>query len=54
MCGLNYATEGPLSEPILIKPDSEYPDWLFTINIKRPKPSLDELVSLLLYKKIYS
>ena len=45
MCGLNYVTEGPLSEPILIKPDSEYPDWLFTINIKRPKPSLDELVS---------
>ncbi|XP_023329489.1 39S ribosomal protein L54, mitochondrial [Eurytemora carolleeae] len=43
VCGLNYALEGPLSEPVLIKPDSEYPDWLFKLDIKRPKPTLDEL-----------
>ena len=45
VCGLNYATEGPMSEPILIKPDSEYPDWLFKMNVKRPKPTLNEMVS---------
>ena len=44
VCGLNYALEGPLSEPVLIKPDSEYPDWLFKMDIKRPKPTLAELV----------
>nr|ALS05125.1 mitochondrial 39S ribosomal protein L54 [Labidocera rotunda] len=43
VCGLNYATEGPLSEPIHIKPDSEYPDWLFKLDIKRPKPSLEQM-----------
>eukprot|EP00088_Acartia_fossae_P058420 TRINITY_DN68473_c0_g1_i1.p1 TRINITY_DN68473_c0_g1~~TRINITY_DN68473_c0_g1_i1.p1 ORF type:complete len:152 (-),score=30.63 TRINITY_DN68473_c0_g1_i1:137-559(-) len=43
VCGLNYALEGPLSEPILIKEDSEYPDWLFKMDVKRPKPTLEEM-----------
>ena len=42
VCGLNYATEGPLAEPVFIKPDSEYPDWLWTIETKRPLPPLEE------------
>ena len=41
VCGLNYQLD---SDPVLIKPDSEYPDWLWTINIQRPLPPLEEQV----------
>ena len=34
-CGANYKLDG---EEIELKPDSEYPDWLFTMDVKRPKP----------------
>lgn len=40
VCGLNYQLE---TDPVLIKPDSEYPDWLWTINVKRPLPPLEEM-----------
>ena len=53
VCGLNYQLEGPLSEPIPIKEDAEYPDWLFKLDIKRPKPPLEEQVGHLL-NEIYS
>jgi len=39
VCGLNYQLD---SDPVLIKPDSEYPDWLWTINVQRPLPPLEE------------
>ena len=39
-CGLNYRTEGPEVE---LKPDSEYPDWLFTMRVERPEPTSDQL-----------
>jgi len=39
VCGLNYQLE---TDPVLIKPDSEYPDWLWTLNVKRPLPPLEE------------
>jgi large subunit ribosomal protein L54 len=39
-CGLNYKLEG---EEVPLKPDSEYPDWLWTMNTKRPLPTSDEL-----------
>merc|ERR1712013_853133 len=39
VCGANYITG---SDPILIKDDSEYPDWLRTLNVKRPLPPLEE------------
>lgn len=26
----------------MIKPDSEYPDWLWTLDVKRPLPPLEE------------
>ena len=42
-CGLNYRTEGDWSEPVELKPDTEYPDWLWKMNIKRPRPTSDEL-----------
>merc|ERR550519_2943240 len=40
VCGANYALD---SEPIMIKEDSEYPDWLWTLNVKRPLPPLEEM-----------
>ncbi len=39
-CGLDYRLEG--TDPPL-KPDSEYPDWLWTMDVKRPLPSSDQL-----------
>ena len=39
-CGSNYKIEG---EDVQLKPDSEYPEWLFTMNIKRPKPKSWEI-----------
>ena len=35
VCGSNYKLDG---EDVQLKPDSEYPEWLFTMDIKRPKP----------------
>merc|ERR1711974_216401 len=32
-CGSNYFLEG---EDVELKPDSEYPDWLWKMDIKRP------------------
>ena len=40
VCGSNYKLEG---EDVQLKPDSEYPDWLFTMDIKRPKPKSWEI-----------
>ncbi|KAH8416240.1 hypothetical protein KR222_011818 [Zaprionus bogoriensis] len=39
VCGSNYLKTG---EDIKLKPDSEYPDWLWTLNTERIVP-LDEL-----------
>ena len=39
VCGLNYKLEG---DPVMIKPDSEYPDWIWTIDVNRPLPPLEE------------
>ena len=38
--GANYKLEG---EEIKLKPDSEYPEWLFTMDVKRPKPKSWEI-----------
>ena len=40
LCGGNYQLEG---EPIKLKEKSEYPDWLWTMDIKRPKPKSWEI-----------
>ncbi len=40
VCGSNYKLEG---EDVKIKPDSEYPDWLFTMDVKRPRPKSWEM-----------
>ena len=37
-CGLNYKLEG---EEVKLKEDSEYPKWLFEMDIKRPKPEAE-------------
>ena len=39
-CGSNYFLEG---EDVELKPDSEYPDWLWKMDIKRPKPKAHEM-----------
>ncbi|KAM8712427.1 hypothetical protein ACLKA7_012872 [Drosophila subpalustris] len=39
VCGSNYMKTG---EDVKIKPDAEYPDWLWTLNTERIIP-LDEL-----------
>ena len=39
-----------LSQNMFLELDSEYPEWLFTMNVKRPKPSLDEMVSFCFLK----
>ena len=44
VCGLNYQID---SEPVLIKPDSEYPEWLWTLNVQRPLPPLSEQVCIM-------
>ncbi|CAL8126055.1 unnamed protein product [Orchesella dallaii] len=38
-CGLNFKQEG---EEVKLKDDSEYPDWLWTLNTG-PMPTLDQL-----------
>ena len=40
VCGSNYKIEG---EDVKLGPDSDYPDWLFTMNVKRPKPKSWEI-----------
>merc|ERR1719232_1834908 len=39
-CGSNYFLEG---EDVKLKEDSEYPDWLWTLDVKRPRPRAHEL-----------
>lgn len=41
VCGLNYRIDGE-QEDVKIREDSEYPDWLWTISVKRPLPPLEE------------
>ena len=41
VCGLNYRIDGE-QEAVKIREDSEYPDWLWTISVKRPLPPLEE------------
>ncbi|CAK9302445.1 unnamed protein product [Gordionus sp. m RMFG-2023] len=38
-CGANYIKDQPV---IPLKPDSEYPDWLWNLNLGKPKP-IEEL-----------
>ena len=42
VCGLNYRIDEGHQEPVKIKEDSEYPDWLWTIDVTRPLPPLEE------------
>ena len=39
-CGLNYHLEG---EEVKLKADEEYPDWLWELDVKRPRPTSYEL-----------
>ena len=41
VCGLNYRIDGD-QEAVKIRPDSEYPDWLWTLSVERPLPPLEE------------
>ena len=41
VCGLNYRVDGA-QEAVPIRPDSEYPDWLWALDVKRPLPPLEE------------
>lgn len=41
LCGGNISREG--GEDPELKPESEYPDWLWTLSLDRRAPPLDEL-----------
>ena len=38
VCGSDYRIEEHREGDAAIKPDSEYPDWVFTMDVHRPKP----------------
>ena len=40
VCGSNYKLEG---EDVALKPKEEYPEWLWTMDVTRPKPGSDQL-----------
>ncbi len=40
-CGLDYRVDG--KEDPKLGPDSDYPDWLFTMNVERPLPTSDQM-----------
>ena len=39
VCGSDYRTDEHREGDVQIKPDSEYPSWVFTMDVKRPKPN---------------
>ena len=41
VCGLNYRVDGD-QEAVPLRPDSEYPDWLWTLDVRRPLPPLED------------
>lgn len=43
LCGSNYRIDEGCGEDVKLKPDSEYPEWLFTMDVKRPKPMSYEM-----------
>ena len=54
VAGSNYRTiEG--SADIVLKPDSEYPDWLWTMNVERPLPMAKDMPkgTLEYYEKLH-
>jgi len=50
-CGSNYFLEG---EDVKLKPDSEYPDWIWTMDVNRPKPRAHQMQpgTIAYYKQI--
>uniref|UniRef100_A0A0K2UQX8 Large ribosomal subunit protein mL54 n=1 Tax=Lepeophtheirus salmonis TaxID=72036 RepID=A0A0K2UQX8_LEPSM len=43
VCGLNYRIDEERGEEVHIKPDSEYPEWLFTMDMSGQKKPLDQI-----------
>ena len=43
VCGSDYRTEEHREGDVPIKADSEYPEWVFTMDVKRPKPYAIEM-----------
>ena len=39
VCGSDYRIDEHHEGDVKIKPDSEYPDWVFTMDVNRPKPN---------------
>ncbi len=39
-CGLDYRVDGEDPE---LRPDAEYPDWLFAMDVRRPLPTSDQM-----------
>ena len=39
VCGSDYRTDEHREGDVQIKPDTEYPSWVFTMDVKRPKPN---------------
>ena len=43
VCGSDYRTDEHREGDVAIKPDSEYPAWLFTMDMTRPKPNAADM-----------
>ncbi len=42
-CGLDYRCDGQGPGDPELRPDAEYPEWLFSMDVSRPRPTSDQM-----------